>query len=229
MYHHLVADGEPIVGMTITAGRFAEDMRWLKDNGYTTVLPRDLAAGVPLPEKAVMVTFDDGYASNYLYAFPILKELEMKAAIAVIGRVVDAYDFSTLDWDMCREMHDSGLVEIGSHTYNLHNLDDADGNYVEGCSNGIQRREGESRDAYEARVLPDLQQSIDVIEAHLGAPVTFLAYPYGAKDSWAAGFIADHFAITLLTKSGVADLSKGLYSLPRKTVTMDHSAADCFR
>ena len=48
------------------------------------------------------------------------------------------------------------------------------------------------------------------------------------KDSWAADYIAGRFAMTVLTREGVADLSKGFYSLPRKTVSMDRRVSRCF-
>ena len=116
MYHHVVEDGQECNDMTITASRLREDLQWLQDNGYTTVLPRELAAGEPLPEKPVLITFDDGYRSNYNLAFPIFQEFEAKVVISVMVYMQDhaASDFVT--WAMCREMIDSGLIEIGSHT-----------------------------------------------------------------------------------------------------------------
>ena len=117
MYHDVVPDGSPTNGMQVTASRFEADMRWLQDNGYTTVLPRELASGEPLPDKAVMVTLDDGYAGNYTYAFPVLQKLNMKAAIAVVVSLVDQNGM--LSWDMCREMSRSGLVEIGTQAKKL--------------------------------------------------------------------------------------------------------------
>ncbi|MBM6939336.1 polysaccharide deacetylase family protein [Pseudoflavonifractor phocaeensis] len=229
MYHHIVADDGPVNAMTVTARRFEADMRWLKEAGYTTVLPRELAAGLPLPEKAVLVTFDDGYASNYQYAFPVLQSLNMKAAIAVVGRLVDADDPLYLTWDMCREMDRSGLVEIGSHSYDLHNLDaDRRGLFVQGGPNGIQRLENETEDAYHQRVDADLLHSIQDIQDHLDRPVTFLAYPFGVTEPWADSFLRAHFALTLTTREDRCDPADGLYDLPRLAVTMDRSARDCF-
>jgi len=228
MYHHLVADGEAINGMTITESRFRQDMEWLRDHGYTTVLPRELAAGAPVPNKAVMVTFDDGYSSNYHIAFPILRELEMKAAIAVIGRVVDADGTAFLTWDMCREMSDSGLVEIGSHSYDLHNMDQREGCFDPDGPNGIQRLDGESRQDFEARVLADLQQSIDAVQQGTGVPATYFAYPFGVTEPWADQFIREHFSLTLLTNEGTARTADGLYSLPRKTISMERPVSACF-
>ena len=116
MYHHVVEDGQECNDMTVTVSRLREDLQWLRDSGYTTVLPRELAAGEPLPEKPVLITFDDGYRSNYNLAFPIFQEFEAKMVISVMVYMQDnaASDFIT--WAMCREMIDSGLIEIGSHT-----------------------------------------------------------------------------------------------------------------
>ena len=70
----------------ITPKAFRKDLEWLRDAGYQTVVVQDLLnyveEGVPLPEKPVMITFDDGYYDNYLNAFPILQELQMKAVIS---------------------------------------------------------------------------------------------------------------------------------------------------
>ena len=116
MYHDVVEDGQPYNTWTVTAGRFRQDLQWLKDHGYACVLPRELARGHLPRGKAVLITFDDGYESNYRLAFPILKEFGDKAAIALVTKSVDQGEPGFLTWDMCREMEASGLVEFGSHT-----------------------------------------------------------------------------------------------------------------
>ena len=65
MYHHVVHDWQECNEMTVTEGRLERDLQWLAESGYESVLPRELAAGEPLPEKPVLITFDDGYRSNY--------------------------------------------------------------------------------------------------------------------------------------------------------------------
>lgn len=218
MYHHIVPDGEAVNGMTVTAGQFRADMEWLLSQGYAFVLPRELVAG-DIPGKPVMVTFDDGYRSNYTLLYPILRELGVKAAVALVVSMPDQRQAEQfLSWGMCQEMADSGLVEFGSHTYDLHNFDGRGGMYTPGEANGIRRRRGERRADYEARVCADLQKSIDAIEAQLGAPVTYLAYPFGARDGWAEDFIRAHFAVTVTTRSAVADLDRGLFGMERLTI-----------
>ena len=216
MYHHVVPDGQACNDMTVTAGRLEQDLRWLAENGYETVLPRELAAGDPLPEKAVLITFDDGYRSNYDYAYPLLQKYRAKAAIAVMVFMPDNWAPGFLSWDMCREMVQSGLVEIGSHTYACHD----DGEH------GIRRRKGESREDYEARVLPDLQTSIDLIQEKVGTAPIFFAYPNGKTEEWARDFIQAHFAVTVTTRHGPSDIAKGLYDLKRCNVSMGVPVGD---
>lgn len=211
MYHDLVQDGQPFGNWAVTESRFREDLQWLADNGYTAVSAEELAAGNPLPEWAVLITFDDGYRSNYELAFPILVEYRMKAVISLIGHHLDDGDAWFLTWDQCREMQESGFVEFGSHTYSQHP--------AETC---IRRKEGEDQLQYGARVFADVQKSIDRMETELGVPVIFLAYPNGRYDAWSDAFMEEHFQVTVSTDFGTADISSGLYKLPRYNVNMDN-------
>ena len=223
MYHHVVEDGQECNDMTVTVSRLREDLQWLKDNGYTTVLPRELAAGEALPEKPVLITFDDGYRSNYNLAFPIFQEFEAKMIISVMVYMQDnaASDFIT--WAMCREMVDSGLIEIGSHTYLLHNLDERGGSFDPQGVNGVQRKPEETDGDFQARVLDDIQRSYDLIAEKLEVSPTFFAYPFGLTEPDADGLIRELFPVTAVTLPKTADLTGGLYDLPRHTVTMNKS------
>ena len=156
----------------------------------------------------MLITFDDGYANNYQLAFPVLQEFNAKAVISmIVRRTVDGKpDFLT--WDMCKEMVDSGLVEIGSHTYDFHANE----------PRGIQRMSGESRADYETRIFSDIEKSVQLIEEHVGKPVQFFAYPHGQTEPWASDFLKEHFAVTVTTQHGPADISHGLYDLPRHNI-----------
>ena len=171
MYHNLTNDPSAVTSMTITGERFQEDMEYLEYNGYTPLLSADLinirAGKESMPERPVMITFDDGYRSNYDIAYPILQKTGMKAVIALIGKSIRANDNTEanrffLKWDEAAEMADSGLVELASHTYNLHNPQYGGLTAPDGI-NGIQRLKGESQAAYNKRVGEDLKQSIDLI------------------------------------------------------------------
>lgn len=216
MYHSVVeGDGAGCNDWMTTTDHLRADLQWLKDHGYTTLLPSELAGGGPLPEKAVLITFDDGYADNYRLAFPILQEFQAKAVISVIARrTVDGKpDFLT--WDMCREMVDSGLVEIGSHTYDSHRED----------PRGIKRIQGESREEYEARIFTDIEESIRLIEENVGQKVQFFAYPHGQTEPWADDFLRERFAVTVTTRHGAANTSNGFYDLPRYNINPEQPAS----
>ena len=128
MYHDLTNDPSRTNSMTITADRFRLDMEFLQEFGFTPLLPADLVAITQskqsLPEKPIMITFDDGYHSNYAYAFPVLQSTGMKATIAVVAHNIRSaatlqQPSNMLTWEEIQEMVSSGSVEIGSHTYKL--------------------------------------------------------------------------------------------------------------
>lgn len=104
------------------------------------VLPREPAAGTPLPEKPVLITFDDGYRSSYDLAYPLLQKYRTKAAIAFMAYTQDNPCGNFLTWDMSREMTASGLVEMGSHGYAIHNPDGRVGSFVPGQASGGRTR-----------------------------------------------------------------------------------------
>ena len=179
MYHHMVPDGQDCNDMTVTPGKFRSDLETVLAMGYTPVLPRELAAGDALPEKPILITFDDGYRSNYDLVYPILQEYGVKACISIIVLMPDLPTDNFCTWQQLREMTASGLVEIGSHSYRLHNLGGDKGNYEKDGTNGVERRPGETDADFQTRVLDDIQRSHDRIAEELGS-VTCFAYPFGA-------------------------------------------------
>lgn len=234
MYHDITDDLSQLNSMRVTSERFRLDMEFLQQFGYTALLPADLIAirdgTQQMPDKPVMVTFDDGYRSNYDIAYPILQQTGMKAVVAVVAynmREEDDADpqRSSLTWGEIREMSESGVFEIGSHTYNLHNPE-YKGMLAPDGVDGVKRRKGESRSGYIARVGGDLKTSLDLIRQHTERQVNYFAYPFGAYDSWMQPLLEkEGIAVSVLTNRGTADLGKGLYSLPRYGITMNEPLA----
>lgn len=224
-YHDFTDDPAKATDYTMTTDALRRDLDWLRSHGYTTILPRELAAGrcgdgSPLPEKAVLLTFDDGYESNYTLAFPILREYGAKAAISLITARIDAEKPGFLTWEQCREMAASGLVEFASHTNDLHISDEV---------MGINRKDGETEEEYAARVFPDLETSIARIEDETGQDVTTFTYPLGDMEEWAEDFLRGHFAVTLSGIYGSAHYGDSLYHLPRCNVSDAHAAREYVR
>ncbi|RBW67592.1 polysaccharide deacetylase family protein [Bacillus taeanensis] len=190
MYHHFMK-GE--ASSIITDPEvFKEQLSYLKEQGYTTIMDHDLLAylteGILLPEKPLLITMDDGYTSNYTAAFPILKELNMKATIYVVvntvGKLLDKYPHFT--WEEAKEMYDSGLVEIQSHTFDSHKKAKVDGVMKPLLVSPIPHGEKlETEKEYKERVYNDLSQSKQLIEQHVGNKVVTLSFPYGVSNETA--------------------------------------------
>ena len=141
-----------------------------------------------------------------------MKEYGAKAVISpIVERVEDQAD-TFLTWDMCREMANSGLIEFGSHTYDLHDT-------------GVSRMTGESVEEYEERVFTDILKSKELLESRLGKSVLVLAYPHGTMESWAASFVRANFRMTLTTVSEPASIQGGLYDLSRYNASFDEPAS----
>ncbi|MGO5028812.1 polysaccharide deacetylase family protein [Candidatus Agathobaculum pullicola] len=239
MYHDLTNDPGQTNSMTITADRFRLDMEFLQEFGFTPLLPAELVAITQskqqLPAKPVMITFDDGYHSNYEYAYPVLQSTGMKATISVIGHNIhlatttDAPS-NSLTWEEIAEMVSSGVVEIGSHTYNLHNPQ-YDGYNAPNGINGVMRLSGESAKAYRLRVGSDLQTSIQLITQHTGQQkVLYFSYPFGAYDSWMQPLLNENgILVSTLTKTGKANPAASLHQMPRYRITMQQSVSSLLR
>lgn len=105
-----------------TPQSFEENIKVILENGYTIISMEELNDAdklkIELPSKPILITFDDGYYSNYEYIYPILKKYNVKASIFVVtdklGKEIDGIKY--LGWDECLEMQNSGLVEIFSHS-----------------------------------------------------------------------------------------------------------------
>lgn len=231
MYHHIDEDASN--SMVVTPERFQADMEYLKENGYTAILPSELALlrekKQKLPEKPVMITFDDGYQSNYKYAYPVLQQTGMKAAIALIcGNITDEKkdDALFLNWDECKEMAQSGIVEIGCHTYALHNEDNGGMPHEDG-QDGVQRKQGETKKAYTERVGGDLHKAVSLIREKVETECIYFTYPFGAGDRWFNEILkSENIKVAAFTNPEMANLRKGLCNLPRYAVDMQTSLAD---
>ncbi|PAB58516.1 polysaccharide deacetylase family protein [Anaeromicrobium sediminis] len=218
-YHHISKNEDELSAITITPEKFYEDMLYLKAMGYNTVNFRDLIdyreGKRNLPENPIVVTFDDGYMSNYTYAYHILKELEMKGVISIVGSLIDessnsGYNFM-LTWDKIKEMSDSGVIEIQSHSYGLHNWGDEINS-----PRGVGKMEKENNEHYTARFKSDTQAIMDRVKEHTGKDITIYTYPYGIYNSETEKMLEELGIKGSLTgKRGVSSISDELFSLRR--------------
>ena len=135
MYHHIDADAASSGAYVITPETFESDLRWLRVYGYESVSVRELldweAGTGSLPEKPVLLTFDDGQESFHAWALPLLEKYGMCAVAAVVGSYADEYTangdtnvkYACMSWDTIAEAAATGRVEIASHTQAMHEAD----------------------------------------------------------------------------------------------------------
>jgi poly-beta-1,6-N-acetyl-D-glucosamine N-deacetylase len=133
-YHDVVDDRSQPEYDTITVGELARVFDWLRREGYRVVSIDDVLAAHrgerPLPPRAVLLSFDDGYASFYTRVLPLLQAFDYPAVFAIVGSWIEPPEGAALaggpprarfvSWDELREIHRSGRVEIASHSYALH-------------------------------------------------------------------------------------------------------------
>jgi peptidoglycan/xylan/chitin deacetylase (PgdA/CDA1 family) len=153
--------------MVVTPETFAAQLDYLARNDYQVVRLSDLsgflAGRQPLPRRAVVITMDDGYASVYEHAFPLLKKHGFPATVFVYTDFVGAKD--ALSWEQMAEMKASGLVDIESHSKTHSNLS--------------YRLPGESDSAYRERLKTEVRVPLQLLQKRLSAAPVSFAYPFG--------------------------------------------------
>lgn len=219
--------------MVVTRENFEADLKYLKDNGYTSIDLKTLIdyyenPRTKLPDKPFVITFDDGYLDNYEHAYPLLKEYQTKALIHIIAWSVGRDKFILNDnpinphftWEQGIEMVDSGLIELGSHTFDMHSPAGLSYGYEEAAGLGLEAMENEGRDEYYSRIHKDLEKSKDIMEENLGRKVNAIAYPYGRYNDVVIQVVKDlGFKIGFIVDSKEAN--KSIFEIRRISVTND--------
>jgi biofilm PGA synthesis lipoprotein PgaB len=200
-FHDVVDRPDQLETDAVTGRSLAQFFDWLKGTGWTAVSLDDLAAAArgvrPLPDKAILISFDDGYSSLYTHVFPLLQVYRYPIVAALVGswmegqpggtvlygdRIVPRSNF--ISWAQAREMQASGLVEFASHSYNLHRgvLANPQGNMVPAAITWQYDPASESYEDdahYRARIRADLVRSRSQMAANLGRPPRALVWPFG--------------------------------------------------
>ena len=183
MYHHINPDKARSGDYVITPETLESDLKYLRDNGCTAISAGELAAWErgegKLPDKPVLLTFDDAQESFREYALPLLEEYGMCAVVAVVGEYADEYTasgdenpaYAYMSWEAIGEIAASGRVEIASHTQAMHN--------AKGARRGCAINPGESEADYAAALGSDLETVAESIERATGERPYIFAYPFG--------------------------------------------------
>ena len=233
MWHNLAEESSG--DMTISVDTFRAQIEALHEAGFKTVSLQQLYDyvhfGTELPEKPIVLTFDDGYLSNYEYAFPILQEYDMQATIFAIGVSVGKDTYKDTDHamtphfgaDEAREMVDSGLISVQSHTFDMHQWPPfEDGNAQ--VRETLLPFDGEADADYEAAVEADFAESRELLESITGQPVNALAFPEGAyvtltQDALRSAGAELTFTTVRAVNTVVKGLPQSLCAMPRFGMT----------
>ena len=194
MYHHISRKPESWNNYVVSVDEFERDMRYLAENGWKSVSMRQLLdwyqGKFEMPEKAFMITFDDGFESTKAYAAPILEAYGFNAVVAVIGSVCEKFsicdehhaELSNLSWEDAVELAQSGTFEFQCHTWDMHAYSPRFG-----C-NKLPR---ESVATYRRNLSTDLSRFLTACAGRGLDILPSIAYPYGAYDSDTTDVVRD--------------------------------------
>ena len=213
MYHHFIPSGTSRADTVVSAQSFERQLQAVKDAGYTAITIQQLVDyvehSVPLPEKPLLITMDDGYLSNLEVAAPVLERLGMTATVFTIGinsnRDTEAHSGAPLDpprlyWTDALPWIEKGVMAVQSHTYDMHQRT------ASGFSgrDGVLQMQGESDQDYRAALNADFSAAIDQLDQALGGPTLSLAFPYGLYSKTAVSVLKElGVKATFTTKYGV--------------------------
>ena len=218
MYHSILKDPSRSNKYTVTPAVLEEDLKYIKDKGYTTVTIADLISYVyddsPLPEKPIVLTFDDGHYNNYGYLFPLLEKYDMKAVISIVGSYTDKFtetdeanlNYSYLRWKDIKELMDTGRIEFQNHTYNLHSNT--------GKRIGTKKIKGETDEHYKSILKDDILKLQQEFEENTNYTPKCFTYPFGGISNASLDIIKElGFKASLSCEQGINKLTKNPNSL----------------
>lgn len=146
MYHHIQPqDSAKTLGqtaLTVDSGVFDTQMQYLSQSGYTSFFANDFINALinhqNLPAKSVVITIDDGYEDNYIYALPILQKYGIKANIMLATGLMG--NSNMLSWDEVRNLKNSGLIYFGNHTWSHYAVSHGPQDKIEAEINTAQKQ-----------------------------------------------------------------------------------------
>ncbi len=216
LYHHVAEDTPP--STSISPAVFTTHLNYLKDNGFTVIaLDRmidSLRSGQALPEKSVVITFDDGYSSVYEVAFPLLQSFSYPFTAFVSTGFIDRHQLGYMDWDQIREMADAGVI-IANHM--------VDHPYM------LDQQKGENPSQWLVRLREDILLAEQRIESETGQSFRYLAYPYGEYKPAIKSLINALGFVGLAQNSGAIGVDSDFLALPRYPLANIYANLDSAR
>jgi len=191
--------------LTIPPPLLAAQLEWLYTSGHRAGSVGDLMAG-KVPERGVVLTFDNGYASFMNVVFPLLRGYGFRATLNLTGDAVGSPagigpGRPLVSWEECRLLAASGLVELGSCTFALH-------------------RRASLRTVPAAELEQDLALFQETLQRETGQGATVLAWPYGIDDPLQRAVArAAGFSVVLTRGEGLPQRRDGITEIPRQGIS----------
>lgn len=240
-YHDVEDGGADQRYLAVRTSALIDQMNWLHDNGYQPVSVQQIIDAHEhkrmLPPKAVLLSFDDGYSSFYTRVWPLLKAWNWPALWAPVGSWVDTpaqkpIDFGGLStprekfatWQMVKEVSDSGLVEIGSHTWNAHFGIPAnpEGSLEPAMTSrfyNAEKKQYETTVQFQQRIGADTKKITDKLTRLIGKSPRVLVWPYGAENGLSLKIAQQYgYKMAFTLNDGLGNASN-LMSLPRVLIS----------
>ena len=210
MYHFFTKNSSRAGKYTISSTRLEEDMKYIKDN-YETITSSDLVMYMyenkSVPSNSIIITVDDSSLSFYTIMYPLLKKYNLKVILNVIGKYSDDNNGFHMSWNQLKEVEASGLVELGSHSYNLH--EQSDGKY------GMKIYKGENDTEYIKRIKEDLILNNERLESLNGIKPISFTYPLGYFNDVLKKVIKEMGFLTSFSCKETLYNLEDLYNIPR--------------
>jgi len=202
LYHH-VSDSTPRI-TSVTQEELREHLQYLEDNDFTVIDIRDAIAAAKgekeIPEKSVVITFDDAYQNIFTNGRPILNEFDVPWTLFVTTDPVGNTPGQYMSWEQIRTLHDEGVV-IANHSTDHGHLP--------------RRQEGESERDWEQRMRNNIRSAEEKIEQEVGVSYKLFAYPYGEYDNKLADIVEDMGYIGFGQHSGGFGAASDFRAIPR--------------
>ena len=216
LYHHVDTNSPP--STSISPEDFRRHLEYLRDNDYEVmalnVMIDHLQSQTPLPERAVAITFDDGYSSIYETAFPMLQQFNMPFALFLSTDPINQGQNNYMTWDQVRELSDAGAVIANHMVYHPYML---------------EREDAETDAQWLARQREELLDAEATIEAETGQDHRFLAYPYGEFNAELQTMLAEEGFVGFAQNSGAAGFQSDFLALPRYPLASIYANLDTAR
>ena len=191
MYHRFNESKYPSTNIQIDI--FKEHLKLIKDSKFNFVHPKDFEKNFNLPKKnkEILLTIDDGFESFYNEAWPILQKEKIPFILFISTEPVGKNGY--MNWSQIKEIEKSNIGVIGHHSHTHEYLIDKS----------------------EIEFISDIENANNIFLKNLGYIPSLFSYPFGEYSKFMKDYIANNFKISFGQHSGVIDVNKEKFELPR--------------